>query len=241
MNKQSKIFLAIGLVIFSLVVMRSAMKSLQTTLIEQKKNKSVLPIRSAQVEQTSRLPSSSKQNSDQDSHEISDRNNESLINMLETLSLFTQGGQTLTDLLSHLRDQGEKPFLAQDQNLFTGAMVIVRTNSPLSGTRYFHAQYFRNESGEPFVQHMSFEYKPSPTAMTDVVSQVEKSFSNLGTPTVQREDYMQWNLGEDHIVWVKKMGPADLNDDPFNSYSPEDVGTIRVAVELEIHDRETER
>ncbi|NJL71061.1 MAG: hypothetical protein HC888_05310 [Candidatus Competibacteraceae bacterium] len=38
-----------------------------------------------------------------------------------------------------------------------------------------------------------------------------------------------------YIVWVKKMAKDDLQDDPFNSYTSADSGTVRVAVELEIH------
>ena len=33
-----------------------------------------------------------------------------------------------------------------------------------------------------------------------------------------------------------KMDADDLRDDPFNAYGPGDVGTVRVAIEAEIHD-----
>ena len=163
----------------------------------------------------------------------------SLVEMAQTLSRYTVSGESLADLIAHLKELGQNPFLAKDKNPYTGEMTIVRTASPLVGTRYFHAQYFAGDEGEPFVQHMSFEFKPGPTAMNDAVSIVEQAFANLGQPTFQNDFYVQWNLGGDHIVWVKKLAATDLQDDPFNAYSAEDVGTIRVAVELEIHDRES--
>lgn len=154
----------------------------------------------------------------------------------QMLSQADRGTLKLNDLLQELVRTGQEPLVARDSNPDTGEMLVVRTKSPLPGTRYFHAQYFTDENGERFVQHMSFEYKPSPTAMAEAVAMVERNFSDLSRPIVQREDYVKWKKGHDYVVWVKKMNPSDLRDDPFNAYTISDNGTIRVAVELEIHD-----
>lgn len=162
----------------------------------------------------------------------------SLENMARVLSLYSQPHYDLPALIEYLKKSGEEPFIAKDANPDTGEMIIVRTKAPLPGTRYFHAQYFTSETGRPMAQHISFEYKPGPTAMKDAASAVEKAFTNLSRPRIERPDFVQWDLDEDHIVWIKKMGEDDLRDDPFNAYTAADTGTVRVAIELEIHDKE---
>lgn len=171
-------------------------------------------------------------------HRAALQENASLEEMTRTLSLYTQSNYNLPALVEYLKKSGEQPFVARDTNPYTGEMIIVRTKAPLPGTRYFHAQYFTSEDGQRTPQHMSFEIKPGPTALNDAAVAVEKAFTNLPRPSVKRPDFIQWDLDQDHIVWIKKMDTADLRDDPYNAYTAADSGTVRVAVELEIHDKE---
>lgn len=159
----------------------------------------------------------------------------SLEAMGHTLGQIGQPSFTLNGLLEDLQRSGQQPLVVHDENPDSGEMLIVRTKSPLPGTRYFHAQYFTDESGERFVQHMSFEFKPGADSMSEAISTVERNFAGLSRPVVQRPDYVKWKLDNHYIVWIKRMAAADLQEDPFNSYSLSDDGTIRVAVELEIH------
>lgn len=154
--------------------------------------------------------------------------------MVSMLSEFTKADANISDLLSHLESAEQKPTVTRDVNSSSGEMHVIRTRKPLSGTRYFHAQYFTNDNGEAFVQHMSVEFQPSPTALAEAITAVQKSF-NVGAPLVQTASYAKWMLGEGHIIWVKKMELEDLQDDPFNAYTESDRGTIRLAVEAEIH------
>lgn len=160
---------------------------------------------------------------------------QSLESMGKTLGQVTESSFTLKRLLNELQKTGQQPLVARDANPDTGEMMIVRTKSPLPGTRYFHAQYFTGEDGERFVQHMSFEYKPGLHSMEEAVAAVQRSFPQLSQPVVQREDYVKWTLDHNYILWVKRMSLDELKHDPFNSYSIADAGTIRVAVELEVH------
>ena len=159
----------------------------------------------------------------------------SLETLGQTLAYAVDPAHSLNRLLEDMVKSQQQPLVVRDANPDTGEMMIVRTKSPLPGTRYFHGQYFTGEDGAPFVQHMSFEYKPGPDSMAAAVATVERSFPNLSRPVVQRPDYVKWQLDERYIIWVKKMEMDDLENDPFNSYSLDDKGTIRVAVELEIH------
>lgn len=159
-----------------------------------------------------------------------------LQDMTQTLFQFTRPESQLRDLVDYLERNRQEPIIVRNSNPDTGEMVTVRTKSPLPGTRYFHAQYMTDENNKGFVQHMSFEYQPGPTAMNDAIAAVQNAFPNLAAPQSHKEDFIRWNLDEDYIVWIKRMGPKDLENDPFNAYTSEDVGTVRVAIELEIHE-----
>jgi hypothetical protein len=158
----------------------------------------------------------------------------SLSNMTNTLERFIRPQASISDLINHLRRSRQNPLATHNSNPYTGEMAIVRTERPLPGTRYFHAQYFKGDDGSGFVQHMSFEFQPGPNSMAEAIASVRKSFS-LNEPNITKNDYVQWHLDKGYILWVKKMAADDLKNDPFNAYTLADVGTIRVAVELEIH------
>ncbi len=160
----------------------------------------------------------------------------SLAKMTLTLFNFTQADSRLGDLLQFLEGAGQKPLVVNNSNADTGEMAIVRTGSPLPGTRYFHAQYFSDAGDKGFVQHMSFELKSAPGAMNSAEVAVQNNFPNLPNPSRRTADYIQWDLPNGQILWIKKLAATDLKDNPFNAYTAGDVGTIRVAVELEIHD-----
>lgn len=140
------------------------------------------------------------------------------------------------DLVEKLREYEAQPLVMNDKNPYTGSMKVVRTRSPFPGTRYFHAQYFDNEEGDQYVQHMSFEFRPGDQSFEAVKKSIKATFK-LGSPLENKEDFISWRQGEDYIIWIKKMNLKDMKDDPFNAYTKEDIGTIRVAKELEIHDQ----
>ncbi len=164
---------------------------------------------------------------------------QSLAEMAGILFQFTQPGSQLKDLVYFLQNERQEPLVAHDNNPFTGEMAIVRTRKPLPGTRYFHAQYFSDEAGVGFVQHMSFEFKPGPTAMNEAISAVQDAF-HLSSPESARDGYAKWKLDDQRILWIKRLEGDELRDDPFNAYGPGDNGTIRVAIEVEIHPGDAE-
>jgi hypothetical protein len=159
----------------------------------------------------------------------------SLEDMSKTLFQFTRPDSRLGDLVQYLESSQQEPQVARNSNPDTGEMVIVRTRNPLPGTRYFHAQYFSDENQQSFVQHMSFEFKPSPTALNEAVETLQKNFPDLPAPKTRNADFVQWSVPGGYVLWVKKMTAEELKDDPFNAYTADDVGTVRVAVEREIH------
>lgn len=167
--------------------------------------------------------------------ETPDTEEKALAGFAEVLKEFKESPVDYEPLVEQLREWQLVPKIAKDANPYTGEMAIIRTNKTLPGTRYFHAQYFSDENGENHLQHMSFEYRPGPNAFNKAIESVSAKFGLPATPQYQKNDFASWNLDNGYIVWIKKMGPNDLEGDPFNAYAKDDVGTIRVAVELEIH------
>ncbi len=161
---------------------------------------------------------------------------QSLQNMTGTLAAFATSERTIDELMEYLKASKQEPVMAEDKNDYTGSMFVVRTNNPFPGTRYFHAQYFQDETGKKFVQHMSFEYKPGPQAMQDAVAAVQQSFKGLGKPQSQKGDFAMWELDHGYVVWIKKQSAEDLENNLINPSTDADIGTIRVAVEQNPHD-----
>jgi hypothetical protein len=156
----------------------------------------------------------------------------SLKEMSKILFQHTVTGGKLEDLVKDLKKTRQEPFLVRDKNDETGEMIIVRTKSPLPGTRYFHAQYFTDETMQAFAQHMSFELHASPQAMNQAIQTVKEAFPNLDAPSEESRDFIQWDLEDGYVIWIKRLGAEDIQENPFNFYSAEDIGSIRIAVEL---------
>ena len=158
-------------------------------------------------------------------------------NILELMTEQIRGKLGPKDLVKELDLLLLKPQVQADSNDL-GKMIIVRTERALPGTRYLHAQYFSNEAGEPEIQHMSFEIPPAPEAMKLGVSLVKSAFKELGEPALTRPNFVLWKAPNGFVVWVKRLSADELSEDPFNAYGPSDVGTIRIAIEHDIHEND---
>ena len=158
--------------------------------------------------------------------------------LFETFFRNSRGKNSLNKLIRELRMSGLDPVMARDFNPYTGKMLTIRTNEALEGTRYFHAQFFADDSEnkEPFRQHLSFEIRPSPDAMRVAQKIVEEKLGKaLGTPIRVRKDegheWVEWKK-DGESIWIQRLGAEDLNHDPLNARTIEDIGTVRAAVEL---------
>ncbi|PIK14743.1 hypothetical protein [Halobacteriovorax sp. JY17] len=164
-----------------------------------------------------------------------DQAGESLVELGEIASSFANKEVDVDALKDTLTKSGLEVVSTKDSNPYTGSMTVIRTNNSLPGTRYFHAQVFTDESGKPFVQHMSYEYRPSKNAFAEAVAAAKKTFGLTKVADVRKDGFYSWNTEDGYIIWIKRMTAEDLKDDPFNAYTESDIGTIRTAKELEIH------
>jgi len=160
---------------------------------------------------------------------------ESLTTFNDVMAEFASKSLDVERLKESLVAKGLELVVAKDSNKFTGTMTIIRTENALPGTRYFHSQIFYGEDGAPFIQHMSFEYKAGKSSFAEAVAAAKKQFSLATEPSVKKDGFYSWNTTDGYVVWIKRMTAVDLKNDPYNAYSPNDVGTIKVAKELEIH------
>lgn len=140
-----------------------------------------------------------------------------------------------TDLIQYFDKKQMEPKVVKDSNPYTGSMITIRTEKALPGTRYNHAQYMAGGDEPSALQHYSIEYRPGPEAFDRAKNLVESLYNVQGGKASQSGDFISYKLSEDYIIWIKKLGKEDLKDDPFNAYQPGDIGTIRMAIEMEIH------
>lgn len=163
------------------------------------------------------------------------RDGESLTAFNDIMSEFATQNLDEENLKESLISKGLELVVAKDENKFTGTMTIIRTENSLPGTRYFHSQIFYGDDGKPFIQHMSFEYRAGKLAFAEAVAAAKKQFGLTHKPSVQKDGFYSWNTSDGYVVWVKRMTAEDQKNDPYNAYSANDVGTIKIAKELEIH------
>lgn len=171
---------------------------------------------------------------------IPENERESLLFFADTLSDFTTEQASMGQLVERLKAKNIDPFVMKDENAYTGSMEVVRTQKVIPGTRYFHAQYFSDgssESREKTLQHMSFEFRPGENSFDGVKAAFMKAFGLTGRPVLEKNGFVSWRKGP-YTLWINTQSKEDMANDPFNAYDDNDIGTIRAAVELEIHDHQ---
>jgi len=164
-----------------------------------------------------------------------DNDEQELLSFHRELKVIYNSDDALERITEILDKNQMEPKKAVDSNPYTGTMTTVRSQKSSKGTRYHHAQFFTDEDGKIFLQHYSMEFRPSPNAFERVRSMVESNYGVSNGKLSADGSFVNYELDEGYILWVKKMGEEDLTGNPFNAYSKEDIGTIRIAIEQEIH------
>lgn len=164
-----------------------------------------------------------------------DEQEESLLEMNRYMAAAFMVPDSHEKLLEMYREKGLTPDYSQSSNPHTGKMVTIRTQNTLPGVRYPHSQLFSNDRNEMEMQHTSIEYRPGPQAFERVNEMVQELYQVKGGESSKDGNFIKYKLGKGQVLWVQKMAAKDLKDSPFNAYEESDVGTIRMAIEQEIH------
>jgi hypothetical protein len=154
--------------------------------------------------------------------------------MTQTLKLAAQQ-PSLQFTLDQLQKLRLEPNLYQDSNAETGTLSVVRTEKPFPGTRYFHAQYFSGVKQKPFLQHMSFEIPPNKDSLRIAAQALKDTFGPLPQASTHNTNMIAWTWQGKYTVWALKLEKDSLVSDAFNAYTENDEGTVRIAIELDIH------
>lgn len=176
-----------------------------------------------------------------DSTHLNRREEESVATFLHSFSAFANESLRHDEWYHQLKNLGLEPEIAENSNEDTGRMLIIRTEKSMEGTRYLHAQFFEDENGDLFAQHLSFEIRPSSNSEQVALQKIQEIFGGIGEPTSQSKGFREWKTKNCLTVWMKTMAKEDFENDPDNAYEyPQDVGSIKVAQELDPHCHESE-
>lgn len=149
------------------------------------------------------------------------------------------GEVDLDTFVDTLKEQGLSPTRTEDENEYTGNMTIVRTNNNLPGTRYFHGQFFSNDTGGHELQHLSFDFNGGAGSLAELGEKLSQAMGVNIKPERKRDGYRLYRVNDQYILWAKVLTQDDFSDlksHPYKAYEQKEVGNlIRIALEQEIH------
>lgn len=116
-----------------------------------------------------------------------------------------------------------------------GSMVTVRTHDSLEGTRYIHTQFMGAKNNADFLQHASFQIRPSPESFAVAVKALDDVLPKNKVIKESSEDYILYSTGDGYVAWAKVANLEDLQSNDYNFASQKDVGTVIVTIEEDIH------
>ena len=157
--------------------------------------------------------------------------------LLTAVNDFIVEKSSIDKVIENLTSIGLAPEVSTDRNELTGEMTIIRTENALPGTRYLHAQYFKNEFGVNQLQHLSFEVRAGSDTSDLVKQMIQREFKQEAAISfLPNQKFQEWHIAGGYTVWTKKLTKDDLGNDIFNAHDPiADENTIRIGIELNPH------
>ncbi len=135
-----------------------------------------------------------------------------------------------------LNDLKLSPKFMDEGSSSMGSFVTVRTNNALEGTRYLHAQFTGEHQNADYLQHISFQIRPGKDSFENAVKILGSILPKDKITKESYDDYVLYNTHDGYVAWVKIANKDDLKTNKYNAASKEDIGTIIVTIEQEIHD-----
>lgn len=161
--------------------------------------------------------------------------NDYTINTFDLLKKQNLSNFKMMKFIESLKDSGMEvaSYLNGDSGM-NDEMYLLKNTKAIPGLRYFHGQVFKQD-GKERLQHLSFEYPKGENSFNQAVSVVYENFVDKETPSVLTDEYALWELKSGHIVWVKKQSKEEVLENPIYPHDENDAGTIKIAIEEEIH------
>ncbi|MBC7754096.1 MAG: hypothetical protein H7Z71_07645, partial [Moraxellaceae bacterium] len=129
-----------------------------------------------------------------------------------------------------------KPKFIDQQETSLGSMVTVRTENALEGTRYLHAQFAGEKNNADYLEHISFQIRPGSNSFQKAIEILNQFLPKNKITKESDSDYVLYNTTDGYVAWAKIANREDLKSNKYNASAPEDVGTVIVTIEQEIHD-----
>lgn len=155
--------------------------------------------------------------------------------------LSTAKTSSVQGVVNNIKALGLTPQKTIDENPYTGRLTIIRTANALQGTRYLHVQMPGINPKDEFVQHMSFQIRPGKDSFDKAVAMMQKSLPKGSKIQEQSSEFVKWSIEGGKEARVEILNTMDqLHSSKYDAVSKDDLGTVKVTVEIAIHETEGE-
>lgn len=154
---------------------------------------------------------------------------------MDLASISIKNSTSSDNFIKKLNQLGLKPKRITEGPNDEGSLKMVRTENTLDGTRYVHAQFEKNEDQSEQLQHFSFQIRAAKDAFEVATKKLDQVLPSSKKIIEKSKDYILYSINEKYVAWVKIGDEEDLRSNKYNAFAPEDVGTVIVTIEQEIH------
>lgn len=167
---------------------------------------------------------------------LSTKEVESVNNIVKTISHAIAKKSHSNDFMKAIQALHLRPKFIDEGNNALGSMVTVRTHDALEGTRYLHAQFTGEKNNADYLQHVSFQIRPGSNSFQKAVEILDQFLPKNKKVKESFSDYILYSTDDGYVAWAKIANRDDLKSNKYNASSKEDVGSVIITIEQEIHD-----
>lgn len=161
---------------------------------------------------------------------------ESVNSLVKTISQAIAQRSNSNNFMKAVQALNLKPKFIDEGTTAVGSMVTVRTHDALEGTRYLHAQFTGVKNNADYLEHVSFQIRPGSNSFQKAVEILNQFLPKTKKVKESSSDYVLYNTDDGYVAWAKIATREDLKSNKYNASSKEDVGSVIVTIEQEIHD-----
>jgi hypothetical protein len=161
---------------------------------------------------------------------------QSVNNIVKTISQAIAKRSNSTAFMQAVQALNLKPKFMDEGTTAVGSMITVRTHDALEGTRYLHAQFTGVKNNADYLEHVSFQIRPGSDSFQKAVEILNQFLPKNKKVKESSSDYVLYNTDDGYVAWAKIATREDLKSNNYNASSKEDVGSVIVTIEQEIHD-----
>ncbi len=152
-----------------------------------------------------------------------------------TLNAALAADSTIEDFVDRLKAHENDPTIDKQGDDSFGEVYSLSLKSAYPGTRNFYAQYESSPGGPPRARRISFELPPGLDNVKKAQAVLD-SVPGLTKVVRQEDDFGRTQYDDGRHCWYKVMDEEWIaQDNPLHAYDKEDLGTVIVVCEEDIH------